>query len=330
MAVWAANAWQRIARWMDDGPPANPPPRRRRAAAVGGAAAADADADAWVPTLVDRLRPWARDAAALMRLADASTLLTRRSSSSSSLDLGWSGPPQLREAARGVIAALLGALLGSERAPAVTIEQAPAEVRVEEEAEPSTPPVETLTGEAPVGYLGSSLASCDLDGDGEVDLAAGAYGDGQRGAAQRGAVVVTYANGTRVSLALSGQLRSGDKHLVADATGDGLVLRMHWPKGERKRGTSFAGAFIAPRVRRASFSMEPSGGKNSPSKGNTPRGSLASGSASVKMSPAPTPPPLPPVTPSLRSPPEQPSRCAFAKASALSMRFETKETHKFG
>ena len=28
-------------------------------------------------------------------------------------------------------------------------------------------------------------------------------------------------NGTRVSLALSGQLRSGDKHLVAGATGDG-------------------------------------------------------------------------------------------------------------
>ena len=136
-----------------------------------------------------------------MRLADASTLLTRRSpGGGASLDLGWSGPPQLREAVRGVVAALLGALLGSERAPAVTIEQAPAEVRVKEEAVPSTPPVETLTGEAPVGYLGSSLASCDIDADGEADLAVGAYGDGENGAAQRGAVVLAYANGTRASL----------------------------------------------------------------------------------------------------------------------------------
>ena len=143
MAVWAANAWQRIARWMDDGPPANPPPRRRRASAAA------ARADAWVPTLVDRLRPWARDAPALMRLADASTLLTRRSSSSSSLDLGWSGR---RSCVRRCAASSprCSARSSAASAPAVTIEPAPAEVRVKEEAEPSTPPVNTLTGEAPV------------------------------------------------------------------------------------------------------------------------------------------------------------------------------------
>ena len=28
MAVWASYVWERIARWMDNGPPANPPPRR--------------------------------------------------------------------------------------------------------------------------------------------------------------------------------------------------------------------------------------------------------------------------------------------------------------
>lgn len=27
MAVWASYEWERIARWMDEGPPANPPPR---------------------------------------------------------------------------------------------------------------------------------------------------------------------------------------------------------------------------------------------------------------------------------------------------------------
>ena len=65
------------------------------------------------------------------------------------LDLGWSGPPQLREAVRGVVAALLGALLGNS----ARCHHRQALAEEEEEAVPSTPPVETLTGEAPVGYL---------------------------------------------------------------------------------------------------------------------------------------------------------------------------------
>ena len=121
MAVWAANAWQRIARWMDDGPPANPPPRRRRASAA--ATPTPTRGCRRSSTGCGRGRATRRACLADVDAADAAV------ASSSSLDLGWSGPPQLREAARGVVAALLGALLGSERAPAVTIEQAPAEVR---------------------------------------------------------------------------------------------------------------------------------------------------------------------------------------------------------
>ena len=108
------------------------------------------------------------------------------------------------------------------------------------------------------------------------------------------------AGGMRSSVSSTTSSGSGDRPMPMRSKSRAVLQQYAGPKEERKRGTSFVGAFIAPRVSRASFSMEPSGGKNPPSsKGNTPRGSLASGSASVKMPPAPTPPPLPPVTPSL-------------------------------
>ena len=34
MAVWTGWVWERIARWLDDGPPPNPGPRRRLQAAA--------------------------------------------------------------------------------------------------------------------------------------------------------------------------------------------------------------------------------------------------------------------------------------------------------
>lgn len=76
---------------------------------------------------------------------------------------------------------------------------------------------------------------CELDG-------AGGDGSSYDGRALPSGVPVVarsicLLNGTRVSLELSGRLRSGDKHLVTDAAGNGLVLRMHWPKGERKLPT---------------------------------------------------------------------------------------------
>ena len=44
--------------------------------------------------------------------------------------------------------------------------------------QPSVVPWMEHAGDEPLGYLGRSLAGCDVDGDGRKDLAAGAYGTG--------------------------------------------------------------------------------------------------------------------------------------------------------
>jgi len=57
------------------------------------------------------------------------------------------------------------------------------------------------TGLQPVAYHGSALASGDFDGDGKPDIVTGAYGTGEAGSPQRGAVAIAYSNGTSMILA---------------------------------------------------------------------------------------------------------------------------------
>jgi hypothetical protein len=54
-------------------------------------------------------------------------------------------------------------------------------------------PARTVFGDSALGYLGSSLAAGDFDGDGAPDLATGAYGKGAMGQPQIGSVSVEYS-----------------------------------------------------------------------------------------------------------------------------------------
>ena len=67
MAVWASWVWERIARWMDDGPPSNPAPRRLRES--NRASIATQTREEWAKRLVTALEPLADHALALMSLS---------------------------------------------------------------------------------------------------------------------------------------------------------------------------------------------------------------------------------------------------------------------
>jgi hypothetical protein len=88
MAIWASNVWERIARWLDDGPPPVPPPSRRRRRRRrrllelkeedwgGEAGAADRDAaDEWIRDFVLKLKPFVGHVEELLKLEDPSSIV---------------------------------------------------------------------------------------------------------------------------------------------------------------------------------------------------------------------------------------------------------------
>ena len=163
MAIWTGFVWERVARWIDSGPPNDPMPRM--SAEVSGN---DDQSGDWMrrfirlaraePALVNRER-----VAQLLRSSAASDMQPPFVWDHGSSGLVYRGAPEAEDVMRAALAALVEATgvplptTGSIPAPAAGAVVPRAEGLV------LAARIDSLS---PVSYLGSSVAVGDFDGDG--------------------------------------------------------------------------------------------------------------------------------------------------------------------
>ena len=201
MAVWTGWVWERIARWLDDGPPPNPGPRRRLQAADP----APAGAVPWIVRFIEAARSSGmfddrtRVAELLAGAANGSRPFRWQGASAGvQAGLRYQGEPHAKTESLAALEMLAQAV----RLPMPRIHEAdnqPAQ-QAPTPAETDAKEMELLSAQdepspTPLAYRGSAVAVGDFDGDGLSDLATGAPGvpgTGQPGSAQVGAVDITY------------------------------------------------------------------------------------------------------------------------------------------
>jgi len=215
MAVYSGMYWERIARWMDQGPPSDPSPRvsRRSVSQPQGAGTMPDEGDLWISRFTDALRSIPHtEVAALMALEGVAEAFHM------AFEEGPDGLPTLhfdsspllapfKGSLLAVLKALLDAVMPKDqrqiRQQFFTVQEHP-QTTEQAPMQPVAAEASTISGSHAVGYLGRSLSACDLDGDGLKELAAGAYGAGERGNGQAGQVVVRYAGGAGATITLNG------------------------------------------------------------------------------------------------------------------------------
>jgi hypothetical protein len=248
-------AWNRLARWYVEGPPAEPPPH---SVALARAVAAEDDADdRSTHALLARMRPFESIAAKLRSLPPAEAraavqLVTvqplpvshgRDGAAPSQLAAAprsvevavTAGDEQVRDGLAGIVATLvehftqgkLRVVRVSPIAPAASGARGGGgsrEVVGEVVGEVAT--AAAAEAALPVAYNGSAIVVGDFDSDGSDDIAVGALGLGVRGAAPRsGGVSLRYGGGrepTALNGSASANARFGEAMGVLDFNLDGV------------------------------------------------------------------------------------------------------------
>eukprot|EP00756_Hemistasia_phaeocysticola_P018054 Hpha_TRINITY_DN15571_c2_g14::TRINITY_DN15571_c2_g14_i1::g.106278::m.106278/K01127/E3.1.4.50; glycosylphosphatidylinositol phospholipase D len=225
MAVWAAWVWERVGRWLEKGAPAHTPPNKALFSSERPESKKPDEADVWLRDWVRSLEPL-RPLAAEMLALSGNDILAR-----SEGGLSYSGPSHLRGAVQSLLRGMgekLVRFVSPEKADslraAVRLVSSPPLPAPEQKTGRQGSGSVLLQGKSAVGYLGRSLASGDFDGDGKVDVAVGAHGNGEKGKAQVGEVQLLYGKGGS-PVVISGpepHARFGWEVEVVDLNADGI------------------------------------------------------------------------------------------------------------
>ena len=200
MAIYVLGIWNRLAKWFDRGPPANPPPRRRRTSGE--------EDDLFTSRLYRAVRPFEEHAEKLMGLTGPFFDL---SDPENPLEGGlvYTGPKddiETKLLLYRILISVTSSVAGFDKpsglaSPMLALrDRSPALEKRREMKNEDAAASAQLNGSSPVGYFGSEFAAGDFDGDGATDLVIGAYGVGEKGAPQMGSVHVRYGNQKVVNL----------------------------------------------------------------------------------------------------------------------------------
>eukprot|EP00939_MAST-03C_sp_MAST-3C-sp1_P004356 g4356.t1 len=218
MAFWATGVWERIAAWLDKGPPSNPPPRRRRRQLQNDEGEM---VDIRQANFVKSLRPFAPHSGVLRKIdrplltfADESDIFKGLAYTVEALAL----EEETLRAYFGVLRETVRSIFGDddfEKWCRIATEKIAnvAEVSNTMTAPPSSfsaSPNVVSEGRSPVSYLGRAVVVGDFDSDGKLDVASGAPGDGVPGlAAQKGTVLVSYDDASKTDAWIDGPSKHG-------------------------------------------------------------------------------------------------------------------------
>ena len=205
MAVWTGWVWERIARWIDSGPPPNPMPRYINVAHEDTASPSKPTANDGKERGEEWMSRFLRLALAAEEFKDRGNVLEllkasnqhpvppfgwrrRTNDSFAGFELVYQGVPGAECLMRATLRTLAVATRVSvPQAYLLPPRQPPAEST--SVAAVATP---IAASAAPLGYLGSATAVGDFDADGRDDLVVGSYGAGNPGSPQTGAVDIHY------------------------------------------------------------------------------------------------------------------------------------------
>lgn len=225
MAFWASNVWQRIACWLDQGPPENPPPRRRRRRQRrqmrddDTRTADDGESDILQATFIHSMTPFIKYAEALRSVKNPLLQFLDHRDPSKGMRFddatcNAENDRDLCDAYVEIFKTTAEAMFRSQRmrqevVPSLTawwntIETTSSTIAHDDDSakdvsstKKTAAPSQTMQGRRPLSYLGRSLTVGDFDGDGIEDIAIGAPGDGRPGRIQVGAVQVQYGKDNR-------------------------------------------------------------------------------------------------------------------------------------